>query len=197
MRLTMASPARPTWAVWSTGYSTLIVALTAIGLVGAVIDLVGLLAANPPHGCAAGVGLAAMVGMMAIVLVGLSLVGVLAVVGTIFLFLRSRWGPLLMLPANLLTMGFFGWWTPVNPGQLAWAAIVVLLTAPPALAVALLVVQLLSRDSLRERLIEVVLLGALAIPLGWLYVAGMAYDVSAGLQQPPAPVVASSSGGGC
>lgn len=193
----MASPARPTRGAWGTWFSTVVAGLTAIGLVGAVVDLVGLLVANPPHGCAAGIGLAAMLGMTAVVFVGLSFVGVLAAVGTIFLYQRSRWGPLLMVPANLLTMGFFGWWTPVYPGQLAWAAVIVLLTAPPALAVALLVVQLLSRDGLRVRPIQFVWLAALAIPLGWLYVAGMAYDVSAGLQQPPAPVVASSSGGGC
>jgi hypothetical protein len=193
----MASPARPTWGAWSAWHSTRVVSLTAIGLVGAVVDLVGLLVANPPHGCAAGIGFAAMVGFMAIILVALGLVAVLAILGTVFLYRRSRWGPLLMVPANLLTMGFFGWWTPVYPGQLAWAAVVVMLAATPALAVALLVAPLLSRDRLRVRLIELALLGALALPVAWLFVSGMAFDVSAGLQQPPAPVVAWGSGSTC
>jgi hypothetical protein len=177
---------------WSRVVWSLVVALTAIGLVGIVVDFVGFFAASGhgiSGGCAMGgvafflVSIAALV-----VLTFVGLIGVMASIGSVLFWRRRRWGPLLLIPSNLLAMAFFDF-SPVYQGQVMWAAVVLLFAAAPLCAVGLLVWALWTRARGRERIVELVVLGLIGLPLVALYVAGINLDVTMALTAPP-PVTA-------
>src|SRR5919202_292045 len=103
--------------------------LTGIGLFSLLFDSFGLffygevqLRGMP---CAnAGLGLALF--MVLFVYVGL-LTGI-AILGGVLLWERSSgWGAAMLALANLLVMGFVGWWRPVEPGYTIFGLAVVAL----------------------------------------------------------------------
>jgi hypothetical protein len=188
MPSTMESPAVSTRGSWSRQVWALVVALTAIGVAGIVVDFVGFFAASGrgiAGGCALG-GLAFFLVSFAalLVLIFIGLVGVMAAIGSILFWRRQRWGPLLLIPSNLLTMAFFDF-SPVYQGQVVWAAVVLLFAGAPLCAVGLLVWALWTRARGRERVVELVVLGLIGLPLLALYVAGINADVTLALTPPP------------
>src|ERR1700730_2758853 len=188
--------ARSNRGAWSRQVLIVLTALSVIGLIGMAIDFLGAFAAFPLHGGGCGGMAGVLLLFLVMILIALALIGGLALVGLILLWARSRWGPLLLVPSNLLVMGFFGWWNPVNKGQLAWATALLILAAAPAIAAALGLWPLLTRGRLWVRAIELVILGLIALPLVQLFIAGITVDIQTALAVPP-PQVASSGGGGC
>lgn len=170
--------------------------LTAIGMVGVGVDFLGLLGGRPLTGGCAMAGVAAILMLIGVLLVlgYLLLIGGLATGGLILFWRRSGWGPRLLIPANLLAMAFFIL-PPVGPGYVGWAAVLVLLAAAPTAAVVLLFWALLSRGSEATRIADLVVLGAIALPLAWACFSGLSADVSAAMTPPP-PVVAAHVGCG-
>jgi hypothetical protein len=170
--------------------------LTGVGLVGILVDFGAFFAIHGPltGGCAMA-GAAAILMMIALLAVlgygGLA--GVLALTGLIFFWRRSRWGPRLLIPANLLSMAFF-YWSPVDPGQLTWATVLVLFSAAPAIAVVLSVWALLSPASLGIRVGELGVLGTIAFVLLSAYVYGINADITAGMAPPPQLVARAGCG---
>jgi hypothetical protein len=126
-----------------------------------------------------------------VVLVFVGLIGVMASIGSVLFWRRRRWGPLLLIPSNLLAMAFFDF-SPVYQGQVVWAAVVLVFAAAPACAVALLLWALLTRANARERVVELLVLGLIGLPLIALYIAGINGDVTMALTLPP-PVTAPGS----
>jgi hypothetical protein len=181
---------------WSRRLLIVLTALTIIGLIGMAIDFLGAFAAFPLHGGGCGGMAGVLLLFLVMILIAMALIGGLALVGLILLWERSRWGPLLLVPSNLLAMGFFGWWNPVNKGQLVWATTLLILAAAPAIAAALALWPLLTRGRLWVRAIETLILGLIALPLVQLFIGGMTVDIQTGLAAPP-PQVASSGGSGC
>jgi hypothetical protein len=168
---------------------TLVVALTAIGLAGLLPAFLGFFVTSErgfaTGGCAmAGAGFLLVVFLALLLLVFVALNGVLASIGSILLWRYSRWGPLLMIPSNFLTMAVFVY-LPVHQGQVVWTAVVLLFAAAPAGAVGLLIWALWTRAAVRERLVELIVLGLIGLPLLTLYVAGVSRDVTAVLTSPP------------
>jgi hypothetical protein len=173
---------------WSRKLWAVVVALTAIGVAGILVDFVGFFAASGrgiSGGCALG-GLAFFLVSFAalLVLIFVGLVGVMAAIGSIFFWRRQRWGPLLLIPSNLLTMAFFDF-SPVYQAQVVWAVVVVLFAAAPLCAVGLLVWALWTRSQARERVVDLVVLGLIGLPLVALYVAGINLDVTMAFAPPP------------
>jgi hypothetical protein len=127
------------------------------------------------------------------VLIYVAVVGLIALIGVIFSWRRSRWGPRLLIPSNLLSMAFC-YWTPLSPGthggHADWAAVLLLLGAAPAIAVALLVWALVSRVNWPVWVAELVVLGVIALPAVSAYSIGMGVNVAALFAQTPPPVVA-------
>jgi len=142
----------------------------------------------------AGVGAILMLIALVVVLAYAGLAGVLAITGLIFLWRRSRWGPRCLITANLLSMAFF-YWSPVDPGQVVWVAVLLLFGAAPAVAVVLLVWPLLSKVRARVWIVELVVLLVIAFPLVSAYAYGIEADVAAGLAPAP-PLVAAAHGCG-
>jgi hypothetical protein len=189
--------ARPNRGAWSRQLWIAVATVTAIGLVGAVVDFLGLFAASG-QGFAGGCGGfgGVLFILILLVLIVLGMMGALAAVGLFLFWRRLRWGPLLLVPSNLLVMGFFGWSSPVYPGQVVWAVVIVLLGAAPAIAVVLLVWPLLTRGRLWVRVTEFVVLGLIALPLVWLYVSGLTNDIRTGMTPPAAQVASTGCGSG-
>ena len=182
---------------WSRLNWALVAILTAVGLAGILVDFVAFFAIHGPltGGCAfGGVAAALMIIALLLVLAYAGFAGALALTGLIFFWRRSRWGPRLLIPSNLLSMAFF-FWSPVNPGQVDWVAILVLLAAAPAVAVAMLVWPLLSRAAPRVWIVELVVLLVIALPLVAAYIYGIETDVVAAFAPPP-PLVAAAHGCG-
>ena len=182
---------------WSRKVWVWVVALTAIGLAGAVVDFFGGIYAD---GGRIGTGCGGGIGILLLVYFGLALIWgfvcVLASVGAFLLWRRSRWGPLLLIPVDLLCMYVIGSYQSVFPGQLIWGGVVVLLATAPAVAAGLLVWLLWTRGRLWVRVLELVILGAIAVPLLWTYPSGLSSDVSSALQPAPPRVAATGCGGG-
>jgi hypothetical protein len=65
--------------------------------------------------------------------------------------------------------------------------LVVVIAATPAVAGAFVIWPLLTRGRLWVRAIEIVIIAAIALPLVWLYAAGMSSDIRTALT-PPAQV---------
>jgi hypothetical protein len=170
---------------WSRKVWISVVALTAIGLVGTLVTFVGFLVSGPWIGGCGGVGILIFVlFVIALALLGfVALNGVLASIGAILLWRRSRWGPLLMIPSNFLTMAAFVY-LPVQSGQVVWAAVVLLSGAAAACAVGLLLWALWTRERGVERVVELIVLGLIALPLVAIYVVGVDHDMTAALMPP-------------
>jgi hypothetical protein len=170
-----------------------ITALTAVGLLGTLVDFVGFFPANGGLRVGCG-GLAGVLffGLMFILILLGSIAG-LALGGLNLYWRRSQWGPTLLIAANLLVLGFFGWLRPVNPGQLAWGLTILALATAPAAAIILLLWPLLTMGSVRSRLVHIFLVAALGVPLTLYAGSGLAEDLSNALQA-PLPIVATSCG---
>lgn len=172
--------------------------LTGLGLFGILVAFASLFAVLGllRGGCALG-GIAAILMLIAglLVLVYLALVGLLALLGVIFLWRRSRWGPRLLIPSNLLSMVVF-YLSPFSSdgrsGHAEWAVALVLFAVAPAVAVGLLLWALLSSGSWKVRIVELVVLAVIALPSvsGWS--AGLGVDFAAALAPTPPPVVAAA-----
>jgi hypothetical protein len=171
---------------WSRKVATLVLTLTATGLVGIPVAFVGFfVTSGPMGGCALGGTAFFLVAFIALLmLIFVALVGALASFGSFFLWRRSRWGPLLMIPSNFLTMAGFIY-LPVHEGQVVWTTVVVLFATAPACAVGLLLWALWTRARGTERVIEVIVLGLIGLPLVALWVAGVNSDVTTSLKPPP------------
>lgn len=191
-------PKKPTGDGWSRTNWFVVASLSALGLIGILVDFVAFFAIHGPltGGCAmAGVGAVLMLIALLVVLGYAALAGVLAIAGLIFLWRRSRWGPRCLITANLLSMAFF-YWSPVNPGQVGWVAVLLLFGAAPAVAVVLLVWPLLSKVRARVWIVELVVLFVIAFPLVSAYTYGIGADIAAALAPPPPPVAAVHGCGG-
>ncbi len=165
---------RLTWAI--------AIGLSAGGLTAMPVAFFGSI--GPPRvGCGGGIGI------LFLFLLGLAVVwafiALVAAGGAALLWFRSRWGTFLLIPVNLFSVYVVSSAT-VKPGQLIWGIVVILMTLLPATAVALLVWALWSRGRLWVRLLEVALLGALAVPVV-LYSAPMLAAVASNTIQVPAP----------
>jgi hypothetical protein len=186
------APARSRWVTAPA------IVLTAIGVLGTWIDFFAMFVISG-HGLSGGCG--GLIGILLLVLlvivIVLGFIAILALSGALLMRFRPALGPPLLIGANLLVMGFDGWWRPINAGQLVWGLSLAALATVPALAIVLMLWPLLTRGRLRVRLIELGVLGLLAWPMLWLYIYGMSDEISLALQ-PPVPVAAASSmcGGG-
>jgi hypothetical protein len=170
--------------------------LTSVGVVGILVLFVGFVINLGPvsGGCAlAGLGFLLLFLALALTLIYAAVIGGLTAAGLILFRRGSRWGPGLLIGSNLLTMAYF-FWSPVGPGQVAWAAGVILLAAAPALAVVLLVWFLLSQGIRQARIAELIVLGVIAVPLVSAYVYGISTDVAAALMPVPQPVASVPAG---
>lgn len=174
---------------WSGRFRALTTTLTVIGILGLYV-YIGVQIGGVRPGCALGSILFALVFGVILLLYA---IGVLAVVGIVLLNVRSRWGPLLLVPTNLLVTSFFGWWWFDTPGQVGWTIAIIVLSAVPVLAAILLLKPLMSRGRPWVRLTEFVVLGALAVPMLLTYGTGVTSEIMAAQQPVPAPVAASTT----
>jgi hypothetical protein len=173
------------------------IVLTAIGVLGTWIDFFAMFVISghgPSGGCGGLIGILLLVLLVIVILLGF--IAVLALSGALLLRFRPGLGPPLLIAANLLVMGFDGFWRPINAGQLAWGLSLVALATVPALAIVLMLWPLLTRGRVWVRVLEVAVLGLLAWPMLWLYAYGMSDEISLALQQPVPVAVASSTCGG-
>lgn len=188
-----ATPTGDAWSRWTWGVVTV---LTGLGLFGILVAFASFFAVLGPlrGGCAFG-GIAAILMLVAglVVLVYLALVGLLALLGVIFFWRRSRWGPRLLIPSNLLSMVVF-YLSPFSPdgrgGHAEWAVALVLFAVAPAVAAGLLLWALQSSGSWKVRIVELAVLAVIAVPSvsGWFY--GLEVDFAAALAPTPPPVAA-------
>lgn len=153
--------------------------LTAIGLVGPLIFLPKVL----PLGNACDPEI--FHGFLVLVGIALLLLACVAGLGLWMFWVRSRWGAVVLVICNLLMIGFYGLAVPINSGELLWAAAVLVISAAPAIAVALALWALLTRRRLWVKAVEAVIIAAVALPLVWLYLFGMTNDVQTALTPPP------------
>lgn len=168
--------------------------LTAVGLVGPVIFLPKVLPLANNCSPQFFYDFLALIGVALVVLAGV------AGLGLLMFWLRSRWGALVLVLCNLLMMGFYGLAGPIYPGELVWAAVLVVIGAAPAIAAALALWALLTRGRPWVRAVEAVIIAVIALPPVWLYGFGMTNDVETAFTPPP-PVhalpVSQGPTGGC
>jgi hypothetical protein len=163
-----------------------VLTLTVIGVVGTWVDFLALFMAGGrglTGGCGGLAGLVLL--FMFIMAVLLMAIALLAAAGLALLWLRPTIGPAVLIAANLLAMGFYGWWVPISAGQEAWGILLLSLAAAPAVAIALLVRPLASRGGRSARIIKVVVLALLAAPMLWFYASGTANEASLAFASPP------------
>jgi hypothetical protein len=98
--------------------------------------------------------------------------------------------------ANLLVMGWFGWFRPVEAGQLVFGLAVVTLGLAPAAAVVLLIWPLIRWGRGLMKIARILVLLGLAILMVRPYSTAFSNELGAALQSPP-PVTADSGGGHC
>jgi hypothetical protein len=178
-----------------------VTALTAVGLVGGGVNVLGGFIAdfapggNFRVGCGSGLGGLLFYAAAAVFLVLLGLVGMLVAFGAVLFSRGSRWGLVLLATINLAMLALFGI-PSVFRGQLLWGAIVALLAITPAVALALLVQPLFRWRGRRSVVaIQLVILGALALPAILVYALGLTQDVTLVLQSPPNAVAARGCAG--
>ena len=189
------SPGNPSSGAWSRTQWVWVVALTEIGLGGFPILFFGyefFSGARFGTGCGGGIGI--LIGLVFLAAMIWGLVVLVAAFGAFLFWRGSRWGPLLLIPVNVLGMYLLGAGQAVPAGQLIWGVLVLAMAAAPAIAVVLLIWPLWTRGRLWVRVLEFVVLGAIAAPVLWMYAGGVASDVKGALQPAPPPVVAR---GGC
>src|SRR5260370_22179252 len=183
--------------VWSRKVRFWASGLTAGGLLGVGIGFFGGTGASGAHltpGCGGGIGLLFVVLFIFAVIAGF--VGAIAVAGAILLWFRSVWGVLLLIPVNLLSLYLIAGSQNVYAGQVVWGAVVVLLAAIPVIAIAVLLWPLWTRGNRLVLGLQLLVLGALAVPVVLTAGPGLASDVNSALQAPPAPQVVTHAGCG-
>jgi hypothetical protein len=146
-------------------------------------------------GCGGGIGLL-FVALFILALV-FGLIGVVAVVGAILLWFRYQWGVLTLIAVNLLSLYLIAGSQSVYPGQLVWGVVVVLLAAIPLIAIGVLLWPLWTRGNKLVLALQLLILGALAVPVVLTAGPGLATEVNSALQAPPAPQTATQTHSGC
>lgn len=178
---------KPQSGPWGRRLWNAVAILTAIGLMGPVIILLKWLPALQAEAdthCGNSdlvYGLIEFFGAWLVVLAGL------AGLGLLMFWLRSPAGPLVLIFCNLLMMAFYGFAHPVDHGDIVWALVVVEIAAAPAIAVALVLWPLLTRWPLWVRVVEFVIIAAIALPVAWLFGFGVSNDIRTALTTPPPP----------
>ncbi len=169
------------------------VALSAGGLAGAwAATWIGW--SNLPHsgGCAmAGFAAVLWLGIGVIYMTIVGAISVVAAVGHILIWTRNgAAGGGLILGTNLAVLVVFGLAAPINPGEYAWAAVIVTFGAMAIVSTALLAWLLVPRSSMvRDRVIAIGLLFALlCFPFGVYAASGLGKDAMAAAAVPPASV---------
>jgi hypothetical protein len=180
---------RKVW-FWATG-------LTAAGLLCVAIAFFGGISASGARltpGCGGGIGILIVALFILAVIAGF--VGAFAVVGAILLWFRSTWGVLLLIPVNFLSLYLIAGPQNVYAGQVVWGVAVVVLAAIPVVAIGVLLWPLWTRGNRFVMVLQLLILGALAVPVALTAVPGLAADINSALQAPPAPTVATQTGCG-
>lgn len=192
------STAEPSSGAWSRKVWVWAVVLTALGLIGIWVDLFGSTIGSGGRitgGCGGGFGIVIL--LLLVLALTWGFVALVAAAGAFLLWRRSRWGPLLLIPINLLDLYLLGGAQDVSPGQLIWGAVVLVLTAVPASAVVLLVWPVMTRGRLWVRILELAILGALAVPVLLTAGPGAAANLNNAVHaaQPAPPSVVLVQGG--
>jgi hypothetical protein len=188
------STEKPQTGPWGRKLWVVVATLTAIGLVGPVIFLPKVIPLANYCDPYVFYDFLVLIGVALVVLAGV------AGLGLLMFWLRSRWGALVLVFCNLLMMGFYGLAGPIYPGELVWAAVLLVIGAAPVIAAALALWALLTRGRLWVRAVEAVIIAVIALPPVWLYGFGMTNDIRTALTPPP-PVhalpVSQGQVGGC
>ncbi len=195
--MALVSTASPTTGAWSRKLWFWAVGLTAAGLLGVLVAFFGGASASGTRltpGCGGGIGILFVFLFVLALLWGF--VGLVAVVGAILLWFRSVWGVLLLIPVNLLSLYLIAGSQNVYAGQVVWGAVVVLLAAIPVIAIGVLLWPLWTRGNRLVQVLQLLILGALAVPVVLTAGPGLANDVNSVFQAPPAPQVATHTGCG-
>jgi hypothetical protein len=191
------STAKATTVAWSRKLWFWAVGLTAAGLLGVVVALFGGANASGARltpGCGGGIGL--LFALLFILVLISGLVGLVAVAGAILLWFRPIWGILLLIPVNLLSLYLIVGYQTVYGGELVWAVVVVMLAAIPLVAIGVLLWPLWTRGNRVVLALQLLILGALAVPVVLTAAPGLATDVNSALQAPQPPTTASHVGCG-
>jgi len=187
------STAKPQTGPWGRRLWNAVAILTAIGLVGpVVIFLLKVLPTiqNGPAGlirCDLMCSLDLRISFFVTFGIALVLLAGLAGLGLLMFRLQSPWGPLVLILCNLLMMAFYGLDNPVDPGEVVWAGVIVVIAAAPAVAAALALWPLLTRWRLWIRAVEFVIITLVGLPVLWLYGSGVTNDIRTALTPPPPP----------
>ena len=178
-------------AAWSRPIWLVVAALTVMGVIGTGVVFIALFGNGIHVGCGGGgVILLALVLALAVAII---FIGAVAATGLVLFWMRSRWGPLVLIASNAMAMGFIGWIGGI-PAPLVW--VVLPLAAAPVVAIGLLVSPVLTRGRPWVKAIEFAVLGLFALPFVWLYITGLPQDIQGALAPPPAPVASTSCSGG-
>src|SRR5260370_23502245 len=154
------------------------IGLTASGLVGVCMAFYGGTSGGGGSltaGGGGGIGLLFVALFILAVIAGF--VGAVAVVGAILLWFRSTWGVLVLIPVNLLSLYLIGGSQNVYAGQVVWGAVVVLLAAIPVIAIGVLLWPLWTRGNRLVLGLQLLILGALAVPVVLTAGPGLATDI--------------------
>src|SRR5260370_40498822 len=195
--MALVSSATSSAGVWSRKVRFWAIGLTAAGLLGVVIAFSGGPSASGARlapGCGGGIGLLCVVLFICAVIAGL--VAAFAVAGAILLWFRSVWGVLLLIPVNLLSLYLIAGSQNVYAGQVVWGAVVVLLAAIPVIAIGVLLWPLWTRGNRLVLGLQLLILGALAVPVVLTAGPGLANDLNSPFQATPAPPLATHPGCG-
>jgi len=173
------------------------VGLTAVGMIGVAVDFFGGTSAagvQTTPGCGGGIGI--LIFLLLLLALAWGFVGLVGVVGAILLWFRPNWGALVLISINLLSFYLIAGSQSVYAGQLVWGAEVLVLAAIPPSAIAVLLWPLWTRGNRLVLALQLLILGALAVPVVLTAVPGLATDVNSAFQAAPAPQVASHAGCG-
>lgn len=184
---------------WGRRVWKLVAALTAIGLtgIGIVFGEVFVLswrAIGP--GCQVGGG-PPIYGFLTLGVFGLVLLAGVTALGLLMFRLQFVIGPVVLVLSNLLVLGFYGFMSPVFPGQLLWGLLIVGVGAAPAAAVAILGWSVVTRGPLWARAAELVILTLIAVPFVWIYGVGVTSDLQSAFTPSTHPIVFSPNPGTC
>jgi hypothetical protein len=180
------STEKPQTGPWGRTLWNGVAILTGIGLIGPVLIFLKLWP-DIQRGFMPDCTIDAVYGVFTVAGVALALLAGLAGLGLLMFRLQSPWGALVLIICNLAMMGFYGLENPVAPGELFWAAVVVLIAAAPAIAGALALWPLSTRWRLWVRAVEFVIIALIALPVAWLYGYGVTNDIRTAFTSPPPP----------
>jgi hypothetical protein len=181
------STEKPQTGPWGRRLWNGVALLTAIGLAGPVIIFLKSLPALQAAASNACDNTGLVDGLIGFGLIWLVVLAGLAGLGLLMFWLRSPAGPLVLLFCNLVMMAVYGVLHPVGNGDIAWGLVVVDLAAVPAIAAALVLWPLLTRWALWVRVVEFVIIAAIALPVSWLFAYGVTNDIGTALTVPPPP----------